>query len=181
MNKEILQSIKRDILIQTGIATAAGINMALNAGFKQIISIEANRDYFDNAENKFKGNANVVNYYGDSGLVLPDILRDIKEPVTIWLDAHIGALRPSKDDAERLGELPPNPILTELKAIANHPIKTHTIMIDDVAYFREPRQEWGYINLKQVLTAIHNVNRDYSLRYLPPTDQAKVLIAEVPV
>ena len=66
--------------------------------------------------------------HGDSGVVLPELLRRISEPALFWLDAHY-----STGETVR-GELD-TPIEQELKAILNHSVRNHVILIDDARNF----------------------------------------------
>ena len=73
--------------IETGTYLGNGIKDVLN-NYENIHSIElADKWYHYNVE-QFKNNCNVKMYLGDSKKILPELLSYIKEPITIYLDAH---------------------------------------------------------------------------------------------
>ena len=100
-----------------------GVQQALDAGYKNIISIELSDKYHSISTNRFVSNPNVSIVKGDSFLVLPSIMENVNERVTFWLDGHHSC----GDTA--LGEHWA-PLMQELDVIKNHGIKTHTIIIE---------------------------------------------------
>ena len=104
-----------DIFIETGTWNGGGIDVALSCGFNQIYSIEINEKHYNRAVKRFEKNSNVELILGDSAKQLGLLLKRINSPATFWLDAHT----------------PDCPLMTELEDIKNHPVKTHTILIDD--------------------------------------------------
>jgi hypothetical protein len=59
--------------------------------------------------------------------MLWEMIKDIQEPITFWLDSHSQLFEDEPDFGQRKF-----PLLMELRQIAKHPIKTHTILIDDL-------------------------------------------------
>ena len=115
---EIFKKYLNPIFIETGSYDGSGIWQALGAGFKEIYSIEIMQEYFNMCSSAFASYNNVHLIFGDSSIVLWDLLKNINDRITFWLDAHIGAAI--------------SPLLKEIEAIQEHPIKTHTILIDDL-------------------------------------------------
>ena len=74
--------------IETGSYYGGGIEFAIEAGFKNIISIEITQKYYELCKEKFKNNKNVKIVLGDSVKELGNILSKINKPVTFWLDGH---------------------------------------------------------------------------------------------
>jgi hypothetical protein len=73
--------------IETGTYLGNGIKDVLN-NYENIHSIElADKWYHYNVE-QFKNYSNVKMYLGDSKNILPELLNNITEPITIYLDAH---------------------------------------------------------------------------------------------
>jgi len=107
--------------IESGTYQGDGVQQAIEAGFQNIISIESNETYFAQVQNRFKS-SNVKIIQGKAQHVLWNIIENIRSPITFWLDGHC-------DDAD--------PIIQELSIIAKHPIKTHTILIDDIRLYRK--------------------------------------------
>ena len=148
-NKELN---KNRIFVETGSYEGAGIERALKAGYEIVHSIEVSRIKYDFCKNKFKGNSNVHLWLGNSRNTLPQIMKTIREPVTFWLDAHLPE-KGSPKNTER------NPILNELQCIKNHPIKTHTIMIDDMRCLR--RGEYPGISVDTLVKKVTKINPNY--------------------
>jgi hypothetical protein len=62
------------ILVETGSGGGGGIQYALSYGFKEIHSIEINKNSHDGCVKLFANKPNVHLYLGDSLSVLPEIL-----------------------------------------------------------------------------------------------------------
>jgi hypothetical protein len=90
------------------------------------------------------------------------LLTSIFEPVVFWLDAH-----PTCS----------SPILDELAVIAQHPIKTHTILIDDR---RLMQGWWRNVHEIQVLHALKAINPAYKIRYIDGHEPDDIIVAEAP-
>jgi hypothetical protein len=78
------------------------------------------------------------------------MLNLIKEPTLFWLDGH-----PDGIDG--------NPLWGELNAIKYHNIKTHTILIDDIPIYFDPKQvedELLKINPNYVFTYENALNEN---------------------
>lgn len=73
--------------IETGTYLGDGIRNVLGK-YEKIHSIELSEKWFNYNVEQFKNNKEVKIYHGDSKKVLPEILANIHEPVTIFLDAH---------------------------------------------------------------------------------------------
>jgi len=71
------------------------------------------------------------------------MLKLVKEPTLFWLDGH-----PDGVDG--------NPLWGELESIKLHPIKTHTILIDDIPIYFDP---------KQVESKLLEINPNYTFVY----------------
>lgn len=91
-------------------------------------SIELSPELYQAARTVFKARNNVRLVQGDSSEKLPELLENLKSPVLFWLDGHYssGITASAKTHT---------PVSAELKAILNHPLKQHVILIDDARYF----------------------------------------------
>lgn len=134
------------VLIETGSGSGEGIGAALMAGFDQVISIELSPKMFSICSDKYKDNKQVCLFFGDSQEMLDQVLKEINEPVTFWLDAHASG----GDTAG--ADLPP--LMEELAIIKKHSIKTHTILIDDLRCWN-----WNNMLKKSIL----DINPDYEV------------------
>lgn len=115
-----------DVLIETGTCYGGTIE-ALRKHFKKLISIEISPNLFAIVEKKFRKYPHIKLYMGDSGILLPDILKDINEPCLFWLDGHYSGDETGKGELE-------TPIYKELDAIYATKFK-HVIIIDDARLF----------------------------------------------
>ncbi len=140
----ILKKYMNPVFLETGSHAGEGIQSAIDCGFNTIISIELSEKYYNFCVNRFKGNDKVKLVQGDVEIVLNDTIKDINESITFWLDAHY-----SGDDTA-LG-LQGDPIYEELEIIKQHPIKTHTLLIDDIRG----------MNPDKLAIKILEINKDY--------------------
>lgn len=132
INVELLKPLKKNsIFVETGSYWGDGIQVALDTGFDKIISLECNEIYYNHCLNRFSNQKNVQLYLGDSSVDLFDIIKDIDEPVTFWLDAHFMCNDPEQnlDNHPGKGKIP---LIDELAQIKNHHLNNHSILIDDI-------------------------------------------------
>ena len=132
INSEILSKLKtNNIFLETGSYLGDGIQKAIECGYEKIISIECKKEYHELCKEKFINNSNVELILGDSSKVLSSVVSSINEPITFWLDAHYMWNDPNQDINEHPGR-GKIPLIEELEQIKNHPIKSHTLLIDDL-------------------------------------------------
>ncbi len=117
-----------DILVETG--TFLGIMVeAQKKRFKKIISIELGIDLFEAAQIKFANDKHITIVQGDSGKVLPKILKTITTPAIFWLDGHYSGGITAQGDKDC-------PIFEELDAIfGSDGTSNHILLIDDASLF----------------------------------------------
>lgn len=125
--RECQQRYGYSTLIETGTFRGDMID-AQKTNFGKIISIELSKDLFDQAKKKYRKNHNITLIQGDSGDVLPEVLKQLEEPAVLWLDGHYSAGVTAKGDKAC-------PIYEELDAIFNNRIYNHAILIDDARCF----------------------------------------------
>lgn len=177
---EVIAKYKNnDIFLETGSYKGGGIEVALNAGFDLVLSIEIHDKYHEICKDRFKQHIEdekVQLYKGDCLSVLKEILPNIDEPITFWLDAHIDW------ECGVFGKTP-SPLIYELQMIKElSPCKTHTILIDDMRVFRT-KIGWGQYNpvgQAEIEAAILAINPEYKICYEPNIVQADdVLVAYI--
>ena len=145
--KSLFNKYKKDhnILVETGTHKGDGVAYALELEFDKIISVEILEDLYKQCTEKFSSeitNNQVELYLGDSNEKLPDMIKKIDESSLIFLDGHFGN---------------GDPLWKELEILKSHPIKEHTIIVDDFPnYFSDRESE-----LKQKLKEI-NPNYKFS-------------------
>ncbi len=158
------------VFVETGTAGGGGVFMALYAGFREIYSTEVNQELYALAVRRVGDLPNIHLHFGDSGVMLEKkILRMVKEPALFWLDAHSWPIDPRGENC---------PILRELKAIAAHPIKTHTILIDDIRLFGT--EAFDFIEIEELVQAIKAINPNYTITFEEGYQERDVLVARVP-
>lgn len=152
--------------VETGSYRGDGIKAALAAGFNSIHSIEITDKYFHFCCDRFRDFPQVRLYRGDSTILLGHVIAKLREPITFWLDGHW-----SMEDTG-YGQFK-FPLLHELETIEKHPIKTHTIIIDDVRLFKE---QWG-IEPLEVLGRLSYINPEYKFEFYDGYIPGDVLVA----
>ncbi len=125
--KEYARRFDIDTLIETGTYEGRMVSITKDT-FKEIFSIELDGKLFERAKKKFANYPHIRIIHGDSGKILPEIITSFKKPCLFWLDAHYSSGITAKGDVE-------TPIIEELKAILNHSIQGHVILIDDARLF----------------------------------------------
>ncbi len=165
---------QRRVFVETGTFLGTGIRKALEAGFEEIHSIEINPVAASLAKKQFSDNPHIHIYEGDSGEMLSDVLQNIHEPVTFWLDAHG---KPESSGGKH------TPVLKELEQIAEHPIKEHIILIDDLQCCDTIL--FDHISLAELIAKVLEVNPDYSIWMIDGGDDGEypcnILVALPPV
>jgi hypothetical protein len=152
------------VFLETGSFLGDGITEAFHAGYRKIVSIELSDYYYNHCKNLFKDQSSFIRlFHGDSGKILGDIILKIPEPITFWLDGHYsgsvghGLPDTAKGDADC-------PLFEELKHISKHPIKSHTILIDDVA----EGKLWDGYSLEKIMVKILEINPNYKFDLASP-------------
>ena len=147
VGKGIFSKYLNPVFIETGSGTGEGIQLALSAGFETIYSIELSKPLYDHCVDVFKDCSNIHLIHGDSRDVLKELLVKINEPITFWLDAHCsGGLTEGGSII---------PILEEIEIIGKHPIKTHTVIIDDL-------RSWGIVLNGRFIEELSLINPNYT-------------------
>ena len=119
---DLTKNIKTNHYIETGTYLGDGIKCVLN-NYGNIHSIELAEKWYDYNKEQFKNNTNVKMYLGDSKKILPELLNNINEPVTIYLDAHFSGGTTAFGEEEV-------PLLFELECLKNRKYDD-IIIIDD--------------------------------------------------
>jgi len=148
------------LFVETGTDKGNCVQRALDAGFQRVVSVELNPELARNANRRFANNLNVAILEGSSPVVLRQVLPAILEPCTFWLDAH-----PDHD----------SPVLQELSLFRRHPIKTHTILIDDR---RLMQGHWKTVKEGQVIDFLKAINPDYRISNIPGYNPTDIICAE---
>jgi len=138
-----------DQFVETG--TYLGETVGYIARNKKVkcTSIELSSELYELACVQFQRCENVKLLNGDSGVMIPEVLKDLYKPAVFWLDGHYsGGVTAS-------GEIG-TPIRAELKAILGHSAAQHIILIDDARCFTGKD---GYPHLDEVLAMIRETGQ----------------------
>ena len=148
------------ILVETGSGKGGGIKTAINIGFKEVYSIEIDKDRYNICVHKFRNHPNVHLYLGSSVDLLPLVLEKINEKATFLLDAHVM----SKDETYDANYI--CPLLVELELILEHGIANrvkHSILIDDTKLFNGATASFDNITLADIDHARMNIDPSMTL------------------
>jgi len=130
-SRNLFKEFPNRVYVETGAWLGDSIQLALDAGFEEIHSLEIDREKVDHCGQRFAGQ-NVYIHHKDSAIGLWDVIKNINEPITFWLDSHSQLLEGEPELAN------PFPLLEELEQIGRHPLKNHTIIIDDFLLMSHP-------------------------------------------
>lgn len=175
------------VFVETGTYLGDTAQLALDAGFELVHTIEVDQGMYDKCYSRFKDNKNVKLWFGDSVDIIPQIVNILTEPATFWLDAHASGPLPG-------GRYAPCPLVLELESIygkkslrltnngseiyhQKSSIDTHTIMVDDRRLLGT--QEWGYVQEKQIMDLLLAINPNYKIYYLDGHQANDIICATV--
>ena len=96
--------------------------------FNRLFSIELGEDLYKKAKKRFENDPRIKIVLGDSGKVLPNVMKDIDEPAVFWLDGHYSAGITAQGDKDC-------PIFEEINSIFDGKGHDHIILIDDARCF----------------------------------------------
>lgn len=171
---EHFKRFRNNIFVETGTHLGNGLQCAITAGHKKCYTIEIHEYLYQDACIRFAeqiASGTVVCFHGDSSHVLPDIISKLDEPATFWIDAHI-----SGNYGDKLVEKN-CPIYEELQAIDNSPIRSHTLIVDDVACF--DNQAHDNIPLQEVQKKILSINSNYQFEFLDSHLPRNIMVAYI--
>lgn len=167
---DTFRMFRNEVFVESGSNRGDGVQMAINSGFFKVYSIELDRDLYQFCQTRFMDNPNVHIFQGDSGAILYEVIKEINTPITFWLDGHYSGGKTAKGKSN-------SPILKELNAIKKHPIKNHTILIDDI---RLLGTVWfDYTTLAEVQKKILEINSKYRFIFVDGYAPKDILAAVV--
>lgn len=140
LKPEVLARYMSEVFIETGTYDGRGVLLAKASGFKRVISIELDPYRAANARRLLTGVEGIELYEGDTLDILPQILAELDQQATLFLDAHpIGAADLCTVGRQKW------PLTEELRLIASRSRrKDHILLIDDIhemALFETSRAE----------------------------------------
>lgn len=161
-----------EYFVETGTSDGSGLAKALLVGFKELRSIEIDPLLAAKAKQRFSNNRNIKILCGDSAKDLWELIKDIEAPITFWLDGHNVFPVVGKKNC---------PLLEELDQIKNHPIKNHTILIDDMHCLGT--LHFDYLSRETLIAKIKEINPQYQITYVLGGDYGShpnnILVAKI--
>ena len=117
-----------DIFVETGTYKGDSVQDALDLGFKIVISVEKNKNFYQQCFERFDEldiwgyrptqDPNLYLFHGDSSELMPNLLKKVSGRALFWLDAH--------ENGKVI------PTLNEIDHILKDNRNDHTIIIDDM-------------------------------------------------
>lgn len=140
------------VLIETG-TYKGDMVYSQKRSFKKIISIELGMELYENAKKRFEKDNSITIYQGDSGDILPKILKRIHEPAIFWLDGHYSGGITARGNKIC-------PIFEEIDAIFGGKNYNHILLIDDA---RDFNGFGDYPTVEKLTNYILSKNNDYKV------------------
>lgn len=126
--RRLMAKHKLDVFIETGTLYGETSAFVADTG-KKVITIELADNFFKMAKKRFAKCPNVLPLHGDSGVVLPKVVKDLDQPALFWLDGHFSG-------GETALGVEGTPIAQEIAAVAKHGLASkHVIVVDDALNF----------------------------------------------
>lgn len=172
LNKQV-QVSAYEVAVETG--TLFGDSTArLSKHFPRVYTIEINRALYEKAVAKFRKNDKVRVLFGDSKLVLRELIQEIRQPCLFYLDAHFSGdhttdwkksnWRGYRVDTGFSGDQPTAenqvPLFEEIKSIHDDFKSPCLIYVDDIDKFDESGaglrdkkfqgEDWTHLNLNEI-------------------------------
>jgi len=174
-NRNLFSEYPNRWMVETGSYRGDAIHAAREAGFIHVRSIDSDSENTKFCKHRFdlfrKPTPFIQLYTGDSAEDLWGMIADICEPITFWLDAH-SQLFEEESPCDH-----PFPLLMELQQISMHPIKGHTILIDDILILTHPNVTgWS---LKDIEDEIWRINPNYRIQLIANPVKNNLLIASI--
>ncbi len=176
MGPQGFHQFKKRIFVETGTYGGDGVQKALDARFEEIHSIDINPVCIQDTQRRFKDQNNIHLHIKDTSYQLWDVIEAIEEPVVFWLDAHNGFPDPNAIGVKN------TPLMEELDQIKKHPIKNHTILIDDLHCCETLL--FDFLTLDQIIAKVLEINTEYVITYVPGGNNGEclnnILVAYIP-
>ncbi len=157
---EIKQAIIKDyqskynckILVETGTFKGQMVEAQKN-NFEYIYSIELADKLYADAAKLFENDKHISIVHGDSGKVLPGIMKKINQPALFWLDGHYSAGETARGETDC-------PIYEEIDAILSGSPYKHVLLVDDARLFNG---QGDYPTIENLTAFVRNRNNAYEL------------------
>jgi len=146
--QEYIKKFSPAVFIETGTYKGKMVYMVM-PHMKEIYSIEVDETHFQKAKRRFAGYPNIHIIQGQSGEILPKVLKEIEKPCLFWLDAHWSGGSTGRGETQ-------TPIMQEMQCILDHPRATeHVVLVDDARCFSGENDYPTIEALKSLVLSIH--------------------------
>lgn len=160
--EDVLEKYPNPVFFGTGVRRCVNLARALNAEFLEIYAIDEEEIFIDHSKyifpmffrEKERKTQLYEIYHGDPSKDLAGYLLGISQSITFLLSSYI----PEPDFPQKH-----NSILEELEQIKNHPIHTHTILIDNIHL--AATSAFGMVTLKEIQQKLLEINPNYQFSY----------------
>lgn len=173
-NRNLFKEFANSVFVETGSYRGDGIQLAINAGFEKIFSIDIDPENIEFCRNRFdlinNPDPRIILTHGDSAECLWPIIGRIEDRITFWLDSHWQMLEGTEKGKN------PFPLRKELNQIRQHKRNDHTILIDDMLIMQ--RNITGY-DQGVIEEDLRRINRGYKLEYFANPVIDNILVAYV--
>jgi len=165
-----VSQFKLKSFFETGSFKGDGIQVAVNAGFEEIISTEIMDEFYNLCRERFKANTNVKIVKGNSFDLVPQLLTNTNQPTFYWLDAHFpgadgGILGYNDEQVEEI-KYPLEKEIEQILAVKKH-IADDVFLIDDLRIYEDGDFEHG--NMPANIARPKNRNIDFVYKLLGAT------------
>ena len=133
-----------EYFIETGTHLGDTLAYVANNISYHCTSVELADEYYQEAKHRFKRYPNVTLLHGDSGALMPSVIKKLSGPALFWLDGHYSGGATAKGEVD-------TPVSAELRAILASSCKAHVILIDDARCFDGTN---GYPHLDNLLQTV---------------------------
>jgi hypothetical protein len=146
--RDLAKKYRLSELVETG--TFLGDTSAeMAAHFDRVYTVEAAQELFAAVAPRFAKLSNVHRFYGDSGVILNEIVPRLSAPALFWLDAHVQGFA-------QAGEL--NPIIREVLTVVADQRHRHVLAIDDMRLFGAASE---YPTIEELRAALGKTGRQH--------------------
>lgn len=154
---DLLDKYRTEYFIETGTHSGRAVEMALELGIPHIHSVEVWEHMYRQFVQQLGESPTVRLYLGQSPDMLPQMMSNVNDQATIFLDAHAAT---ETDDREKYGK---SPVLFEIEVIAKHPVKNHIIMVDDIDDFDLGQYDdiYGKVDVDMIKREITKIDKKY--------------------
>lgn len=174
-SETLAKYVKTRVYLETGVYNGDSIMTAKYCGFQEIHGVEAVPHILEDTKKflarVYENDTSIHLHLGKSDEILYDTIKDIKEPITFFLDAHYQGANE---------ELRRNPIFEELEQIQKHAQENgviHTILIDDVRLFT--KENFAGITKEKVEQKLLEINPNYKIVYEQGFIANDILVAHI--